>query len=58
VNWNVEIPKGMSIEEFGEQTNVKCETCGCHAIKVKPKKEIKVKTKEEKKSKEEKKDAN
>jgi Zn finger protein HypA/HybF involved in hydrogenase expression len=49
-NWNVQIPRGMSLEEFGDQSNVKCERCGCFAIKVKQKKETKVKIKEEKKS--------
>jgi hypothetical protein len=52
INWNVQIPRGMSLEEFGEQSNVKCQRCGCFAIRVRVKKEVKVKTKEEKPAKE------
>lgn len=37
--WNLEIPKGMSVEEFGEQENKICLHCGCPIIKVKEKKE-------------------
>ena len=34
-NFNVKIPKGMTIEEFGKEKNVICRNCGCNAIRVK-----------------------
>lgn len=37
--WNVKIPLGMSIEEFGEKENKICQRCGCQVIKVKEKEE-------------------
>lgn len=39
--WNLKIPMGTSVEEFGEQENRKCEYCDCYIIKVKEKKEEK-----------------
>jgi hypothetical protein len=38
INWNIQIPKKMTIEEFGENKNIKCRICGCDVIKIKEKK--------------------
>ena len=36
--WNLKVPMGMSVEEFGEENNPKCDHCNCLLIKVKEKK--------------------
>lgn len=38
INWNVKIPVGTTVEEFGREKKELCEKCGCHIIKVKEKK--------------------
>lgn len=38
-NWNVKIPKGLTLKEFGEKENKKCKKCDCYIIKVKEKKQ-------------------
>lgn len=37
--YNIKIPFGTSIEDFGETENLKCSKCDCPIIKVKEKKE-------------------
>jgi hypothetical protein len=34
-NWNVKIPKGTTIKEFGEKENKKCSKCDCYLINIK-----------------------
>lgn len=38
-NWNIEIPTGVTIKEFGKVKNKNCSYCDCHIIKRKEKKE-------------------
>ena len=37
-NWNIKIPIGTTVAEFGEQENKICDRCGCSIIKVREKK--------------------
>ena len=39
MTWNVKIPMGTSIEEFGADQKQKCEHCKCYLIKVKENKD-------------------